>query len=78
MDGLSLQTYHKEGLVIKKGLRKWCFDYRLLPLALQKWYLTQNKRNTDLDIRDKMRNNYLLNNCDNLVRYVSQMVSFDL
>lgn len=71
MDGLSLNT-------IKERLRKWCFDYRLLPLHLQKWYLTQDKCNTDLDIRDKMRKNYLLNNCDNLVRYVNQMVSFDL
>lgn len=62
--------------IIKERLRKWYFDCRLLPLHLQKWYLIQDKCNTNLDIRVNMRNNYLPNNCDNLVRYVNQTISF--
>lgn len=71
MDSISLS-------IIKERLSKWWFNYRLLLLHLQNCYLTEDKCNTDLDIRENMWNNYLLNNCDKLVRYVIQMATFDL
>lgn len=77
MDKLSLNS-------AEQRLKKWWFDYNLFHFHLQKWYLTQDKCNTDPEVlnwfkkNSATRNTYQPKNCDNLVKYVCQMVSFVL
>lgn len=70
--------------IAEERLRKLWFDYNLLPWHLQKCYLTQDKCNTNPEVRNwfqqnsATRNTYQPKNYDNLVKYVCQTVSFIL